>query len=117
MMKRVLVLAALAAASFGAGSIVSAERAEAARALGQVQVGAYVNCAVTNYSGYVAWAGGVQYEYTCTNPWTGATAYYAPYVTCGANCSVAPGATQVFSGPSTANCNVTGARCWVDYTY
>ncbi len=82
---------------------------------GAVSVGPNFICSVPNATGYGFGVAGIQYEYTCMNPYNGASFTYAPYIYCTGNCGLYPYSTMNFIGPSTYNCYVVAAAC-VAYT-
>ncbi|MGK5088383.1 hypothetical protein WDW86_12560 [Bdellovibrionota bacterium FG-2] len=92
-----------------------ATASEASVFRGVVNLGPNLVCSVPNATGYGFAVGGIQYEYTCMNPYSGASFTYTPYVYCTANCGLYPFSTMNFVGPSTFNCNVVAAAC-VAYT-
>jgi hypothetical protein len=96
----VLLAAAVASGSAGAGMLP-----------GTVQIGPFFNCFVTNQMSYPTQVVGIQYQYACRNPYTGATMTYAPFEACTYNCGLFPMAGQQFPGPSAWNCNVAFASC------
>lgn len=79
---------------------------------GTVQVGPYFNCAVLNNTPYNVVVTGIQYDYTCGDT-LGQTFRYSPYVSCALNCGLPSMLSNVYSGPSTFNCNVLAASCFV----
>ncbi|MGZ3698430.1 MAG: hypothetical protein ACXWP5_09860 [Bdellovibrionota bacterium] len=106
-MKSSLWLVALISALISASAL-------GAEIVGSVTVGPFFNCAVVNPFSIPVTVTGVQYDYTCQS-YAGPAFRYFPAVACLGDCGLLPGFGNVYSGPSTLDCNVVYAS-WVAET-
>ncbi len=92
--------------------VLSSVSAFAGVLYGTVGADAFLNCELENPTNGPLVVEGVQYQYSCMNPYTGAYLTYSPFIACAGNCEIDPLMTNVFSGPTPLNCNVVNASCY-----